>query len=73
MERKCFVFLLKILLNKIYVCLYVKFVVKFSSTIFGSDIVGGERKKEREDQIIPIMHVGFNSNYFPNFACGLDH
>ncbi len=33
MERKCFVFLLKTLLNKIYVGLYVKFVVKFSSTI----------------------------------------
>lgn len=34
---------------------------------------GGERKREREDHIIPIMHVGCNSNYFPNFACGLDH
>jgi hypothetical protein len=34
---------------------------------------GGERKREREreDQMIPIMHVGCNSNY--NSSHGLDH
>ncbi len=30
---------------------------------------GREKEKEREDQMIPIMHVGCNSN----FSCGLDH
>lgn len=68
---KCFVFLLKNALEQdlsmfaLMSSLWWSFLPQFKGVILWG--------REREDQVIPIMHVGCNSNYLPNSSRGWDH